>query len=184
MRQQNIIVPGGKFGGEPAPEGTEFTYTVRLADRLQTEAEFGNIIIRTNSDGSQVRVRDVARIELGTESYNAFSRLNGDDCTVIAVYQAPGSNALEITDQIANTMEALAQGFPDDIEQKTSLDTTLAIDAGIKEIITTLWQALALVILVVFIFLQNWRATLIPTLAIPVSLVGAFCNVPDPWFFH
>ncbi len=178
VREQNVIVPGGKFGGEPAPPGTEFTYTVRLADRLQTEAEFGNIIIRTNPDGSQVRLRDVARIELGTETYSSLTRLNEKDCALIAIYQAPGSNAIEITERIKNTMEQLSANFPEDVQYDVSLDTTLAITAGIEEIITTLWQALLLVILVVFIFLQNWRATLIPTLAIPVSLIGAFILFP------
>ncbi len=178
IRQQNVIVPGGQFGAEPAPVGTEFTYTVRLADRLQTEDEFGAIVVRTNPDGSQVRIRDLARVELGSSLYNAITRLNSKDCAAMAIYQSPGSNALEIRENILAEMERLSQAFPNDMAYDLSLDTTLAITAGISEIIVTFFQALGLVILVVFIFLQNWRATLIPTLAIPVSLIGAFVMFP------
>ncbi|WNJ20290.1 efflux RND transporter permease subunit [Pontibacter sp. G13] len=178
IREQNIIVPGGKFGAEPAPPGTEFTYTVRLPDRLQTEAEFGEIVVRTNPDGSLVRIRDIARVELGVETYSAFTRVNGKNCALIAIYQAPGSNAVELASQVSQNMEVLAGRFPTAMEYKVSLDTTKSITAGIKEIVETLVIALALVILVVFIFIQDWRATLIPTLAIPVSLVGAFMLFP------
>jgi len=178
IQQQNVIVPGGQFGAEPAPPGTEFTYTVRLSDRLQTQEEFGNIVVRTNPDGSQVRIRNLARVELGTAFYNAVTRLNGQGSASIAIYQSPGSNAIEIRDRVRAEMDRLAAGFPNDIGYEISLDTTQAIDAGINEIIITFFQALALVILVVFIFLQNWRATLIPTLAIPVSLIGAFVLFP------
>ena len=178
VKEQNIIVPGGKFGAEPAPPGIEFTYTVRLPDRLQTEEEFGNIIVRTNSDGSQVKVSEVARVELGVESYNAFTRLNKNSCALIALYQMPGSNAIETGEQIKSIMESLSKKFPPGINYEISLDTTLAISAGIREIITTLLIALALVLFVVFIFIQDWRATLIPTAAIPVSLIGAFILFP------
>jgi len=178
IRQQNVIVPGGQFGAEPAPPGTEFTYTVRLADRLQTEEEFGNIVVRTNPDGSQVRIRDLARVELGSSLYNAKARLNGQDAAGLAIYQSPGSNALEIKERIQAEMERLSASFPEDIAYTVSMDTTSAITAGINEIVVTFFQALGLVILVVFIFLQNWRATLIPTLAIPVSLIGAFALFP------
>ena len=178
VREQNVIVPGGKFGGEPAPPGTEFTYTVRMPERLQTEEEFGEIVVRTNPDGSQVKVKHIARVELGVELYNAFTRINGETCAMIAVYQAPGSNAVEISSQIRETMEDMSMKFPSGVDYKVSLDTTLAITAGIKEIVNTLIVALALVILVVFIFIQDWRATLIPTIAIPVSLVGAFILFP------
>ena len=178
VKEQNIIVPGGKFGAEPAPPGIEFTYTVRLPDRLQTEEEFGNIIVRTNPDGSQVKVSDVARVELGVESYNAFTRLNKNSCALIALYQMPGSNAIETGDHIKSIMESLSKKFPPGIGYEISLDTTLAISAGIREIIITLLIALALVLFVVFIFIQDWRATLIPTAAIPVSLIGAFILFP------
>ena len=178
IRSQSVIVPGGKFGAEPAPPGTEFTYTVKLPERLQTEKEFGEIVIRTAENGSQVRIKHIARIELGVETYNAFTRLNGKQCGMIALYQAPGSNAVELAEQVRQTMEELAASFPQSIRYDISLDTTLAITAGIDEIIETLFIALALVILVVFIFIQDWRAALIPTIAIPVSLVGAFIFFP------
>ncbi|MDH4206211.1 MAG: efflux RND transporter permease subunit, partial [Desulfobacteraceae bacterium] len=178
IREQSVIVPGGKFGAEPAPPGTEFTYTVRLPDRLQSEKEFSEIVIRTTEGGSQVKIKDIARVELGVETYNAFTRLNEKECSMIALYQAPGSNAVELAQEIRKTMEELSKSFPESIRYDVSLDTTLAITAGIDEIIETLFIALALVILVVFIFIQDWRAALIPTIAIPVSLIGAFIVFP------
>ncbi len=178
IRQQSVIVPGGKFGAEPAPAGTEFTYTVRLPDRLQSKEQFGEIVVRTSEDGAQVKIKDVATIELGVETYNAFTRLNNKGCAIIAVYQAPGSNAVKLAEQVKTTMQRLSEGFPESIKYDISLDSTLAITAGIDEIIVTLFIALALVILVVFIFIQDWRAALIPTIAIPVSLVAAFMVFP------
>lgn len=178
INQQSVIVPGGKFGAEPAPPGTEFTYTVRLPERLATEEQFGNIILRTNNDGSQVRIKDVARVELGVEKYVAYTRLNKESCAMIALYQTPGSNAVELSKQIVAAMEDLKKDFPEGIDYEVSLDATKPITAGIQEIIITLFIALALVILVVFIFIQDWRATMIPTIAIPVSLVGAFMLFP------
>ena len=174
INEQNVIVPGGKFGAEPAPPGTEFTYTVRLPDRFNSPEAFGEIIIRTQSDGSQVKLKDIATINLGVETYNAFPRLNKETCAIIALYQAPGSNAVELASQVNEEMEVLSQSFPESIKYDVSLDSTLPITAGIRDIVITLFIALALVILVVFIFIQDWRATLIPTLAIPVSLIGAF----------
>lgn len=178
IKQQNVIVAGGKFGGEPAPVGTDFTYTVRLKDRLQTEEEFGNIVVRQSSEGFQVKLKDLARIEMGTESYKMLARLNGQDAAAMAVYQTPGSNAMQLAAQVKETMSELSRNFPPDLKYDLSLDTTLAISEGINEIIKTLYEALILVILVVFIFLQNWRAMLIPMLAVPVSLVGAFMLFP------
>jgi HAE1 family hydrophobic/amphiphilic exporter-1 len=178
VRSQNVIVPGGRLGGEPAPPHTEFTYTVRMPDRLQTEEEFGQIVIRSNPDGSQVRVSDVARVELGVEMYNAYTRTNGESCALITIYQSPGSNAVELSGNIRDAMEELSAGFPDGVDYNVSLDTTEAITAGIKEILITLVIALLLVILVVYIFIQDLRATLIPTIAIPVSLVAAFILFP------
>ncbi len=178
IRAQSVIVPGGKFGGEPAPPGTEMTYTVRLPERLQTEEEFGEIVVRTNPDGSQIKVKNLANVELGVETYNAFTRLNGQTCAALAIYQQPGSNAVEMSQRLSSIMDDLSQSFPEGIVHKVSLDTTKAITAGIKEIIVTLIIALLLVILVVFIFIQDWRATLIPTIAIPVSLIGAFILFP------
>jgi len=178
IREQNVIVPGGKFGDEPAPPGNEFTYTVRLPERLQTEAEFGDIVVRTNESGSQVKVKDLARVELGVESYKMKTRLNGEEAATIALYQAPGSNAVELAEKVKQTMNNLSKTFPEGIQYTVSLDATEPITAGIAEIVETLIIALALVILVVFIFIQDWRATLIPTIAIPVSLIGAFILFP------
>jgi len=178
IRAQSTIVPGGKFGAEPAPPGTEFTYTVKLPDRLQSEKEFGEIIVRTTEDGSQVKIKNIARVELGVETYNAFTRLNNKECGMIALYQTPGSNAVELAEKIKNTMQELAGSFPEGLKYDISLDTTLAITAGIEEIIITLIIALLLVVLVVFIFIQDWRAALIPTIAIPVSLIGVFIVFP------
>lgn len=178
IRAQSAVVPGGKFGAEPAPPGTEFTYTVRLPDRLQNEEEFGEIVVRTTEDGSQVKIKHIARVELGVEVYETFTRLDGNPSAAIALYQAPGSNAIALAEKIIETMEELSKSFPKSLTYRVSLDTTLAITAGIDEIIETLFIALALVILVVYIFIQDWRAALIPTIAIPVSLLGAFIAFP------
>ena len=178
IRAQSVVVPGGKFGAEPAPPGTEFTYTVRLPERLQSEKEFGEIVVRTTADGSQVKIKHIARVELGVETYNAFTRLDGKPCAMIAVYQAPGSNAVALAESVNDTMTDLSRSFPKGMRYDVSLDTTQAITAGIHEIVVTLIVALALVILVVYIFIQDWRAALIPTIAIPVSLVGAFIVFP------
>jgi len=178
IQEQNVVAPAGQIGGPPAVPGTRFTYTVRTQGRLATAEEFENVILRSNPDGSQVRIRDVARVELGTQLYNAITRFNDGPTAVLAVYQLPGANGLEVAQAVEAVMKEVEADFPDDVEYKVSLDTTLAIEEGIKEIITTLWQAVALVILVVFIFLQNWRATLIPSLAVPVSLIGTFMVFP------
>jgi len=178
IKQQSVIVPGGKFGAEPAPPGTEFTYTVRLPERLNSPEEFGEVVVRTTAGGSQVKIKDIARVELGVESYDAFTRLDKKECGLIALYQAPGSNAVELAKTVRKTIEELSKSFPESVRYDISLDTTLAITAGIEEIIITLFIALGLVILVVFIFIQDWRAALIPTIAIPVSLVAAFMIFP------
>jgi HAE1 family hydrophobic/amphiphilic exporter-1 len=178
IQEQNVIAPAGQIGGPPAMPGTQFTYQVRTKGRLSTAEEFGDVIVRSNPDGSQVRIKDIARVELGTQTYNAASRLNGGPAAILAVYQLPGANGLEVAAEIKAVMEEMSADFPDDIDYMVSLDTTLAIEEGISEIITTLFQAVALVILVVFIFLQNARATLIPSLAVPVSLIGTFAVFP------
>jgi HAE1 family hydrophobic/amphiphilic exporter-1 len=178
INEQNVIVPGGKFGAEPAPPETEFTYTVRMPDRFNSPEAFGEIVVRTQPDGSQIKLRDVATINLGVETYNMIPRLNGKTSAIIALYQAPGSNAVELAQSIRDEMDKLAKNFPESIKYTVSMDTTKAIDAGIKDIVVTLIIALILVILVVFIFIQDWRATLIPTMAIPVSLIGAFIFFP------
>ena len=182
INEQNLIVPGGKFGAEPAPPGTEFTYTVRLPERFNSPEAFGDIVVRTQPDGSQIKLKDVATINLGVETYNMIPRLNGETAAIVALYQAPGSNAVELADNVRIEMEELAKGFPESIKYDVSMDTTAPITAGIKDIVVTLVIALILVILVVFIFIQDWRATLIPTLAIPVSLIGAFIFFPGLGF--
>ncbi len=178
INQQNVIVPGGKFGAEPAPAGTEFTYTVSLPARFNSPEAFGDIVVRTQDDGSQIKLRDVATINLGVETYNMIPRLNGETAAIIALYQAPGSNAVELAETAIAEMDELSKSFPESIKYDVSLDSTAPITAGIKDIVVTLIIALILVILVVFIFIQDWRATLIPTLAIPVSLIGAFIFFP------
>ena len=178
INEQNVIVPGGKFGAEPAPPGTEFTYTVRLPERFNSTEAFEEIVVRTNSDGSQVKIGDIATVKLGVETYSMIPRLNGETCAMLALYQAPGSNAVELAQNVIADMDRLAANFPESIKYEVSLDSTLPITAGIRDIVVTLVIALALVILVVFIFIQDWRATLIPTLAIPVSLIGAFMFFP------
>jgi HAE1 family hydrophobic/amphiphilic exporter-1 len=178
INAQNTVNPAGQVGAEPVPAGQEFTYTVRAQGRLVNEEEFRNIVVRANPDGSFVRLRDVARAELGAQVYNVLGRLNGAPAAVLAVYQLPGSNAIETVGRLRSLMDEMKQRFPDDLEYVVSLDTTLAVTEGVKEIITTLWEAILLVILVVFLFLQSWRATVIPLLAVPVSLIGTFVFFP------
>src|SRR4051812_8591340 len=178
ISQQNQLSPAGQIGGPPAASGTEYTYTVRTQGRLLNEEEFGDIILRTAADGSQVRLKDDARLELGTMLYNAVGRHNSQPAAVIAIYQVPGSNALDVATKIRTTLDDLSKRFPRDMEYLVSLDTTLPVSEGINEIVHTLFEAVALVIIVVFIFLQNWRATLIPLMTVPVSLIGAFMFFP------
>jgi len=178
LKQQNVLIPAGQIGGPPAPSGTDFTYTVQTPGRLVTAEEFGNVVVRSNPDGSQVFLRDVARIELGTQRYVVSARLNQAPSAALTIYQLPDANGLEVARKIISEMERLKQRFPEDIDYVISLDTTRPIEAGIREIVVTLFQAVALVILVVYLFLQNARSTLIPTLAVPVSLIGTFAVFP------
>src|SRR4249920_3882614 len=178
LNNQNTVNAAGQIGAEPVPPGQEFTYTVRAQGRLLNAEEFGNIVVRANPDGSIVRMKDVARVELGAQKYNQIGRLNGNPAAIIAIYQLPGSNAIDTVNRAKQLMEDLKRRFPQDLDYTVSLDTTLAVTEGIREIVKTLFEALALVIIVVFIFLQNWRATLIPLLAVPVSLVGTFAIFP------
>jgi len=178
LRQQNVLIPAGQIGGPPAPPGTEFTYTVQTPGRLVTAEEFEAVVVRSNPDGSQVFLRDVARVELGTQNYVVSARLNQAPTAVLTIFQLPNANGLDVADQVFKTMDQLKLRFPEDIDYVVSLDTTRPIEAGIHEIVVTLFQALALVIFVVYIFLQNARATLIPTLAVPVSLIGTFAVFP------
>jgi HAE1 family hydrophobic/amphiphilic exporter-1 len=178
IRDQSTVNPAGLIGGEPAPPGQELTYSVRAKGRLSTPEEFGDIVVREDADGAIVRLRDVARVELGVETYTQIGRLNGRPAAVIPIYQAPGSNSLALAADIRATMERLKKQFPSGMAYDVSLDTTLPVTASIEEIKHTLIEAIVLVLLVVFLFLQSWRATLIPLLTVPVSLVGAFILFP------
>jgi len=178
IRAQNTVNPAGQIGGEPAPKGQEFTYAVLAQGRLTSPEEFGQIVVRETPDGATVRVKDVARIELGSQDYTVAGRLNGKPSAVLAVYQLPGSNAVSAAAGVRKLMDKMKERFPEDVAYTVSLDTTRAVTEGIKEIVVTLVIALALVILVVYIFLQSLRATLIPLLAVPVSLIGTFILFP------
>lgn len=178
LQTQNNVHPAGQIGGEPVPNGQMFTYTVRSQGRLTTSEEFGNIVVRANADGSILHMKDVARIELGTQIYNLTARYNNAPSGVMAIYQLPGSNAVQVAAGVRKRMDELAKNFPQGLTYDVPLDTTLAVTAGIREITETLVEALILVIIVTYIFLQGWRATLIPLMAVPVSLIGTFIIFP------
>ena len=178
VQTQNTVNPAGKIGGEPIPSGQQFSYAVRAQGRLVSPEEFGEIVVRESPEGGVVRVKDVARIELGAQDYSVAGRLNGKPSAIIAVYQLPGSNAVDAASGVNKLVAELKTRFPGDMDYATALDTTRSVVQGIKEIILTLVIAIVLVILVVYLFLQGWRATLIPLLAVPVSLVGAFIFFP------
>ena len=178
IQSQNAVNPAGQIGSEPVPPGQQFTYTVRAPGRLPTAEEFGQIVVRATPDGGILRLRDVARVELGAQNYNMIGRLNGQPAALLAIYQAPGANAVATAAGVRKFMEEAKGRFPQDLDYVVALDTTLAVTAGIKEIEHTLFEALVLVIVVVYIFLQGWRATLIPLLAVPVSLIGTFIIFP------
>ena len=178
IQAQNTVNPAGQAGGQPAPKGQEFTYSVLAQGRLISPEEFGNIVLRETPDGGIVRVHDVARIELGSQDYSTSGRFNGKPSAIVAVYQLPGSNAVNAAAGVLKLMGEMKQRFPADMDFATALDTTKAVTEGMKEIVVTLFIALALVILVVYVFLQGWRSTLIPLLAVPVALVGTFMFFP------
>src|ERR1700680_3936007 len=178
IQTQNTVNPAGQVGSEPAPKGQEFTYSVRARGRLSSPEEFGEIVVRETTLGGVVRLKDVARVELGAQNYSVLGRLNGKPGAIVAAYQLPGSNAVQAADALKKLMAEAKTRFPGDIDYVVSLDTTRAVTQGIKEIVETLLIAIGLVIIVVYIFLQGWRATLIPLLAVPVSLVGTFIFFP------
>ena len=178
IQKQNTVNPAGQVGSEPAPPGQEFTYAIRAQGRLETEEEFGKIVLRANPDGSSVRLKDVGRIELGAQTYTIAGRLNGKPAAVLALYQLPGTNSIQAVDGVKKLMEEAKRSFPPDMEYVVALDTTFAVREGIKEVLKTLYEAMILVIIVVFIFLQGFRATLIPALAVPVSLIATFAAFP------
>ena len=178
IQAQNKVNPAGQLGGEPAPANQQFTYSVLAEGRLTSPEEFENVVVREAPDGGIVRVKDVARVEMGEKDYSIVSRLNGQPSAIIAVYQLPGSNAVQTAEGVRKLMAEMKQRFPQDMDYAIALDQTAAVTEGMKEIIVTLVIAIVLVILVVYLFLQDWRATLIPMLAVPVSLVGTFVLFP------
>jgi multidrug efflux pump len=178
VQQQSTVNPAGRVGAEPAPPGQQLTYTVRAKGRLSTPEEFGDVVVRITAEGSVVRLKDVARIELGALNYNQSGRFGGKPAALVAVFLAPGANALTVADGVKAKMVELKGRFPADLDYAIGLDTSQPVTEGLKEIGNTLWEAMLLVILVVFLFLQNWRATLIPLIAVPVSLIGTFAFFP------
>jgi hydrophobe/amphiphile efflux-1 (HAE1) family protein len=174
VTEQNVQAPAGQIGQPPAEAGQEYQMSVRVKGRLDLEKEFANIIIRANPDGSTVRVKDVGRVELGSKSYSAFSRLNAGPCATMLIYQLPGANALNVADALQKEMKDLSGYFPEGMQYDIPFDTTRFVKASISEVLETLYEAMIIVFLVVFIFLQNFRATIIPMIAVPVSLIGTF----------
>jgi HAE1 family hydrophobic/amphiphilic exporter-1 len=178
IKEQNIQAPAGKIGAAPSPTDQEFTQTLSTPSRLITPEEFENVIIRQTETGAVVRIKDIGRAELGSQDYNSFGRLNGKPGGAMAVYLLPGANQLKAAEAIYETMEHAKSLFPPDMDYKIVYDTTPAVEASIHEILKTFVEALILVTIVVFVFLQNIRATIIPMLTIPVSLIGTFIFFP------
>jgi HAE1 family hydrophobic/amphiphilic exporter-1 len=178
LNQQNAVNPAGQVAGNPAVPGTAMTYTVRTQGRLVTAEQFGEIVVRANPDGSVVHLKDLARVELGSLNYNEVSRFDGQPSCIVAIFLTPGANAVAVAEAARKVMAQLSQRFPADLAYNNAFDTTIPVTEGIHEILVTLLIAMGLVILVVYIFLQNWRATLIPIIAVPVSLIGTFAFFP------
>ncbi|MEH6451669.1 MAG: multidrug efflux RND transporter permease subunit [Psychromonas sp.] len=174
IREQNIQVAAGRIGASPSSKDQRFQYTLQTRGRFQTPEEFSEIMIRANPDGSKIFLQDVARIELGSSSYDAEGKFNQKPSAIIAVYQSPGANALDVAESIKEEIARLSVNFPKGIEAVVAYDTTEAVSASIAEVTETLFIAIGLVILIVFLFLQDFRSTLIPAIAIPVSLIGTF----------
>jgi len=178
IEKQGGIYPAGQFGAEPAPDGVAYTYTVTMPPQISTAGEFADIVVRTTSSGEQIRLGDIAEVSLGSQTYGVSSSYESDPTAMIVIYQQPGSNAVAVGGKVKAAMERLSKRFPDGVEAATIVDSTTSIDAGVKDIFRTLVIALILVIFIIFLFLQDWRATVIPLVAIPVSLVGAFALFP------
>lgn len=174
INEQNAIVAAGQLGQAPNLPDQQFTYTIRTRGQLDSTEAFGNIIVRANADGSFIRIKDVARVELGSQSYGGVAKLNNSDTSFLVVYQQPDANAMDVARDVKAMIAELEKNFPQGMEYTIKFDTTDFISESINEVVKTLFEAVLLVILVVFLFLQNWRATLIPSIAIPVSLIGTF----------
>lgn len=173
INDQNVQIAAGDIGASPAPEGQEFDYTVDTNSRLATVPQFDNVILKANPDGTTVRVKDVANVELGSQDYSSFSRFNGTPCVIVAVYQLPGANALDVSREVHAELTKLEANLPPGVNPRIALDTTRFVNASISEVLFTLALAFILVFVVVFIFLENWRSTVIPMVVVPVSLIGA-----------
>jgi hydrophobe/amphiphile efflux-1 (HAE1) family protein len=178
IREQNAQSPAGRVGAEPAPAGQEMQFNVRAQGLMKDPKEFEEIIIRSNADGSQVKIKDVARVELGAQTYDLRARLNKTPAGAIGIYLAPGANAIETAGNVRKILEEAKTRFPADMEYEVTLDSTLPIKASMEEIVHTLFEAVLLVLLVVYVFLQSFRATIIPMCTVPVSLLGAFILFP------
>lgn len=174
IQEQNLQVAAGKVGAMPAPSGQKFEYTLNAQGRLKSPEEFEQIVIKTGEDGRKTFLRDIAEVELGAETYGILSRLNGRPSAAIGIFQLPGANALDVAAAVRAKMEELSKTFPEDIEYTIPLDTTIFVKDSIKEVINTLFVAVLLVIITIYVFLQDWRATIIPSITIPVSLIGTF----------
>src|ERR1700690_580242 len=178
IQSQNTVNPAGQMGGNPAPKNQQFTYSVLAQGRLTSPEEFGNVVVREAPNGGVVRVKDIARVELGAQDYSMLSRLNSKPSAIVAVYQLPGSNAVQTAAAVRALVSEMKARLPVDVDYTIALDQTSAVTEGMREIVETLLIAIVLVIAVVYLFLQDWRATLIPLLAVPVSLVGTFVIFP------
>ena len=174
VREQNIQVSAGQLGAEPMPNGSSFLTLINAQGRLSTPEQFGNVVIKSGADGEVVRLSDVARIELAAGDYTMRARLDGKNAAAIGIFQAPGANALQIRDEVIRRMDELSKQFPPGVEYKSIYDTTIFVRDSIKSVVTTLLEATLLVVLVVILFLQTWRASIIPLIAVPVSVVGTF----------
>jgi multidrug efflux pump len=177
LNEQNAQFAAGKIGQTPTGKGQEMVYTITTKGRLATPEEFENVIVRSNPDGTALRVKDIARVELGAKDYDFIGRVNGKPATLIGIFLQPGANALSVADEVNATLTALKAKFPEGLTYSVPYDTTRFVKVSIREVVKTLAEAMALVFLVVFLFLQNWRATLIPFAAVPVSLIGTFAGL-------
>src|SRR5258705_4706549 len=177
LQEQNVQVAAGQIGQPPSPEGQAYQISVRAVGRLSEASEFDNIILKTGSDGTLVRVKDVGRAELGAENYGTLLRFNGHDAVGLAVTQLPGANALDVDKAAKAELLRLSKNFPPGIKAAVAVDTTTVIGESIRDVLINLLQTIELVIVVIYVFLQDWRSTFIPAITIPVSLIGTFIFV-------
>jgi HAE1 family hydrophobic/amphiphilic exporter-1 len=177
LNEQNLQVGAGRVGQEPAPQGQMYQIDLRAESRLKEPAEFEELVLKTETNGTLVKLKDVGRAELGAENYSSFLRFRGNDAVGLGIYQLPGSNALNVAQAVKEEMEKLAVGFPPGLIHRVALDTTLFVQESMAEVVKTLFEAVLLVVIVIFVFLQDWRTTIIPTITIPISLIGTFAFI-------